>query len=59
MDCPNLEKLSDKIFKSIDGYFVNKGTVWVFIPLEKELMIESLTRITNTLRYLNELQSIS
>jgi predicted DNA-binding protein (MmcQ/YjbR family) len=49
----NLEKLSEKIYKSNYGYFINKDK-WIFIPLEKEFDANDLMIIADTLRNLNE-----
>jgi hypothetical protein len=59
MDCSNLEKLSDKIYKSVEGYFIYKDNEWSFLPLDKQLTINILSNIIDTLKDLNELQRIS
>ena len=59
MDCSNLEKLSDKIYKSVEGYFIHKDNEWRFLPLDKQFTMDILSSITDTLKHLNELQRIS
>lgn len=54
----NIEKISDKIYKSDYGYFLNKEKEWAFIPVEKDFNVEILMIITDILRNLNELPRI-
>ena len=51
---PHLEPISDKMYRSIHGYFIFKGHEWVFMPIEAELNTDDLLSITDTLRNLNE-----
>jgi hypothetical protein len=59
MNHHSLEKISDKIYKSIEGYFIYKDNEWSFLPLDKQLTINILSNIIDTLKDLNELQRIS
>lgn len=50
----NLTKISDKIYKSIYGYFIKKETEWQFTPLDISFSSDLLFDINNVLRILND-----
>lgn len=57
MDCndSNLEKISNKVYKTECGYFLFKEHgKWMFLPHEREFDDENLLNIINTLKNLNE-----
>lgn len=54
---PHLDRVSDVIYKSEDGYFMtNTLNEWVWLPHDKEYHFDNLLRIMDTLQNLNEKQ---
>jgi hypothetical protein len=50
------QRVSDNIYKCEYGYFINrKNKEWTFTPLEKDMNVDILMTIMDTLRNLNEL----
>lgn len=55
----NLRRISDNVCGCEYGYFINrKNNEWVFTALEKDMNVNILMVIANTLRNLNELRTL-